>query len=337
MPTIALIVLNYNGKHFLGPCLASITRQTLAPDELILVDNGSTDGSQDWITANYPQAKLVEMGYNSGFSIAMNRGVAESSSDFLALLNNDTECEPQWLEQLAGALSQHPEIGFCASRMLIFQHRDLIDAAGDVFTTAAFAGKRGWLQSERDMKFDKRERVFGACAGAAMYRKVIFEEVGGFDDDFFAYQEDTDLSLRLQLAGYPCLYVPEAVVYHHVGGTSKKQKYGFSIRLEQRNQILLLVKNLPSGFYIRFGLPILLGHFCLFLMRIKRGYGTSAILGLWDALRGLRTALRKRKRIQENRRVTNAYLISAMRKDWIRLLFEPFLQKRNLKRQNVEI
>ena len=337
MSTVSLIILNYNGKHFLEPCLGSIDRQTRTPDELILIDNGSEDGSQEWIRRHCPRARLIEMGYNSGFSVAMNRGVAEATGDYVALLNNDTECAPRWLEELVGALDQHPEIGFCASKLLIFKHRDLIDAAGDVFTTAAFAGKRGWLQSEREAKFDKPERVFGACAGAAIYRRAVFEEVGGFDEDFIAYQEDTDLSLRLQLAGSPCLYVPEAVVYHHVGGTWKKHGYGRVIRLEQRNQILLMLKNLPAGFCIRFGFSIFTGHLCLFFMRIKRGYGISAVLGLWDALKGLRTALRKRKRIQENRGVSNAYLVSVMRKDWFQSLFDPFLLKQKLKRQNVEL
>ena len=336
MSTVSLIILSHNGKHFLEPCLASIVRQTRLPDELILVDNGSDDGSQEWIRINYPQVTLIEMGYNSGFSVAMNRGVAESSSDYVALLNNDTECEPQWLEELTTALDQHPDIGFCASKMLTFRHRDILDAAGDLFTTAGFGGKRGWLQSNRASEFDKPERVLSACAGAAMYRRTAFVEIGGFDEDFFAYEEDTDLSLRLQMAGYPCLYVPKAVVYHHVGGTWKINDYGYCIRLQQRNQILLLVKDLPWQLCIRFGFQIVSGHLCLFLMRIKRGYGTAALLGLWDAIRGLRAAFRKRKSIQENRSVTNAYLVSMLRADWIRLLFDPFLQKRKLRRQNVK-
>ena len=335
MSTVSLIIPNYNGKHFLEPCLASIDRQTRAPEELILVDNGSDDGSQDWIRSNYPQARLIEMGYNSGFSVAMNRGVVESTGEYVALLNNDTECEPHWLAALVDALDRNPDIGFCASKMMIFKHRDLIDAAGDVFTTAAFAGKRGWLQSHRNEEFNKRQRVFGACAGAVLYRHSAFNEVGGFDEAFFAYQEDTDLSLRLQLAGYPCLFVPEAMVYHHVGGTWKKHGYGFSIRLEQRNQILLLVKNLPFCLYIKFGLPILMGHLCLFLMRIKRGYGISAVMGLWDTLLGLPAAIEKRKVIQRNRKVTNAYLVSILRSDWIKLLFDPFHQKRKLRRRNI--
>ena len=336
MSTVTLIILNRNGKHFLEPCLASIDRQTRPPDELILVDNGSDDGSQAWIRAHYPRATLLELGYNAGFSVAMNRAVDIVTGDYVTLLNNDTECEPQWLEVLTEALDQHPDVGFCSSKLLYFSERELIDTAGDLFTIGGFAFKRGWGHMDQD-QYKKPERIFGACAGASIYRRSMFEGIEGFDEDFFAYQEDADLNFRAQLAGHPCLFVPEARVYHHVGGTWKKTGYEFAIRLGQRNVIFVLVKNLPAGLWLRFGIPIILAHGCLFLMRVWGGYGIPVIKGLWDAVTGLRPMLKKRKRIQQNRRVSNAYLASIMTYNWIHLLFEPFYRKRALKRQGIKV
>ncbi len=333
MSTVSLIILNYNGKHFLGPCLASIDRQTRPPDELILVDNGSEDGSQSWIQKNYPNANLIEMGYNSGFSVAMNRGVAESKSDYVALLNNDTECEPQWLDALVDALDTHAEIGFCASRMLYFDNRNLINTTGTTLTVAGIVGMRGWLHRASGA-YGEKDRVFGSCAGAAIYRRSIYEKMGGFDEDFITYHEDADLDFRLQLAGYPCLYVPEAVIYHHVGGTWKTTGQSNAQRLGQRNQILLLIKNLPVKLWLRLCIPIIAGHTCLFLMRIRRGYGFASLLGLLGVIGQLRTTLIKRKHVQESRCVSNAYLISIMDSNWFSSLFEPYIQKRKMKRMS---
>lgn len=336
MATISLILPTRNGKHFLAPCLASIARQTRPPDEVIIVDNGSGDGTQAWLQEQHPQIKLIEIDRNAGFSVAVNRGIEAGSGDYIALLNNDTECDPQWLEALAGILDQYPDVGFCASKIRYFDKRQLIDTVGDAFTTGGFAFKRGWLQIDEG-QYAKPERVFGACAGAAMYRKRMLDDIGKFDEDFFAYQEDADLNFRAQLAGYHCLFVPKAMVFHHVGGTSKTTGYDRWIRLGQRNLIFVLVKNLPVGLWFRFGIPILLSQTCLFAMRVYGGYGVAVLKGLWDAFAQLRPILRKRRAIQRSRRVSNGYLISVMDSHWIRILFDPFIRKRMLKRQNIKV
>ncbi|MDP6417134.1 MAG: glycosyltransferase family 2 protein, partial [Gammaproteobacteria bacterium] len=289
MNTISLIIPNLNGLHFLKPCLESIRRQTRAPDEILIVDNGSTDGSQAFLQQEYTDVSILELGHNTGFSVAMNRAVEAVSGDYVALLNNDTECEPQWLEKLAYALDQHPDIGFCAAKMMHFNRRQIIDTAGDMFSIAGFAFKRGGLHIDQE-QYNRPERVFGACAGAAMYRKSVFDDLGGFDEDFFIYQEDSDLSFRAQLAGFPCLFVPKAVVYHHVGGTSKQSSTAFSRRLkrlEHRNLIFILVKNLPGSLWFRYGLWIILAHFALFLMQASKGFGIATLQGYVDAIRGL--------------------------------------------------
>lgn len=338
MSTVSLIIPNRNGRHFLRPCLESLRQQTRTPDEIIVVDNGSTDGSQGFLRKQYPGVSVLELGYNAGFSVAMNRGVEAASGGYVALLNNDTECEPQWLENLAEALDQHPDIGFCAAKMLHFDRKDLIDTAGDMFSTGGFFFKRGGFQFDEG-QYDQPERVFGACAGAAIYRKSLFDELGGFDEDFFIYQEDGDLSFRAQLAGFPCLFVPDAVVYHHVGGTSRLSSIESSRRLkrlEHRNLIFILVKNLPGSLWLRYGLWIILAYFLLFLMQVRKGYGIATFCGYWDALRGLSPMLGKRRDIQANRCVSPRYIDSIMDTRWIFELFEPYRRKRILRRPGIE-
>ena len=339
MNTVSLIIPNRNGRHFLRTCLESLRIQTRPPDEIIVVDNGSTDGSQVFLREQYPDVTVLELGYNAGFSVAMNRGVEAATGGYVALLNNDTECTPQWLEKLAEALDQHPDIGFCAAKMLHFDRRELIDTAGDMFSTGGFFFKRGGLQFDAG-QYDQAERVFGACAGAAMYRKSLFDELGGFDEDFYIYQEDGDLSFRAQLAGFPCLFVPAAVVYHHVGGTSRRSSIESTRRLkrlEHRNLIFILIKNLPGSLWLRYGLWIILAYFLLFLMQVRKGFGVATLCGYLDALRGLRPMLAKRRDIQADRRVSLKYIDSIMDTHWMYMLIEPYRRKRILLRQDFEL
>ena len=336
MRSVSLVILNRNGLHFLGPCLDSIRRQTRTPDEIIVVDNGSTDGSQEWLSQHHPDIALLDLGYNTGFSLAMNRAIAAATGDYIALLNNDTECEPQWLSELIEALDRHPDVGFCASKMLHYQERYVIDTAGDGLTKAGQTYKRGFLHTD-DGQYDRPERVFGACAGAALYRKQMLDEIGGFDEDFYIFQEDGDLNFRAQLAGYPCLFVPSAIVYHHVGGTWKKTGYEFSIRLGQRNLIFVLIKNLPTVLWIRYGIWIIMNNIYSLLLGIWGGYGMAVLKGRFDVLRGLRLMLRKRHDIQRNRRVSNDYLISILNHHWVHQMVESVRQKRVLRRQGINI
>ncbi len=338
MKTIGLIIPNLNGRRFLGPCLESIAEQTRTPDELVVVDNGSTDGSLEYLRTNFPDVRLLEMGTNTGFSVAVNRAVESVSTDYVALLNNDTECDSHWLASLSHALDSNPDCGFCASKMLYYDQRHLLDAAGDLFNSTGFASKRGWLQVDTG-QFDTMEPVFGACAGAAMYRKDWFDELGWFDEDFFAYQEDSDLSFRAQIAGISCLYVPSAVVYHHVGGTSKQSGTQFASRLKRlefRNLVYVLVKNLPTSLWIRYGIPILLSQFFLIAGQMLKGQGSAAVLGYWDAIREFGNIRIKRNEIQDRRRVPARDLSAKINTGWISTLLEPYRRKKDLRRRGIQ-
>lgn len=333
---VSVVIPNRDGRHFLGPCLDALRRQTRRPDEIIVVDNGSTDGSLELLRAEYPEVVVLELGRNTGFSYPVNRGIEAAAGDYVALLNNDTECDPRWIEELVQALDANPDVGFCASKMLYHHERRLIDTAGDGFTRAGFGYKRGWLHRDEG-QYDQPERLFGACAGAAMYRKRLFEEVGLFDEDFFAYHEDSDLSFRAQLAGYACLYVPTAVVYHHGGATSKRIGRNFSVRLSQRNMVYVLVKNLPGALWLRYGFRLMAFSVCSVLMGVWGGFGMAVLRGRCEAFKGLRTMLRKRRVIQQRRRVSLDRLASVLEPHWIRQMLDPPIRKRALRRQGIAV
>ena len=204
---ISVIIPNFNGQRFLKTCLDSLRKQSYQDFEVIVVDNGSTDGSIKYIAENYPEVRIIPLIKNFGFSRAVNEGIKVSRGKYIALLNNDTEADPEWLKELYYALERNPELGFCASRMINYYHRDILDGAGDCFPRSCRPFKRA-IGNEG---YNITKLVFGASAGAALYKKELFETVGYFDEDFFAYFEDVDLSLRAQLLGFKCLYVSTAI------------------------------------------------------------------------------------------------------------------------------
>ena len=240
---LSIIIINHNGKEHLEACLKSLAAQTLGQDEfeVILVDNGSTDGSVSYLETNFPAVRVVGLGENTGFSRAANAGFRASLGELAVFLNNDTEARPDWLSELKRAAEEHKDFAFFASKMLFFDRRDVIDSAGDVFSALGHGVKRGHGQKDAG-QFDKEEEVFGACGGAAMYSRQAFLDAGGFDEKFFAYCEDVDLSFRLRKAGHKCLFVPKAVVYHKLGGTAKVHS-DTHIYYTQRNQEIVLRKH----------------------------------------------------------------------------------------------
>ncbi|MBA7641507.1 hypothetical protein ES703_49191 [subsurface metagenome] len=302
---ITVIIPNWNGKQFLKTCLHSLRRQTLKDYQVIVVDNGSTDGSVSFLIRNYPEVKLIKFSKNKGFAAAVNQGIKESQGEFVALLNNDVEADPSWLEELSRGLKENPEVGFCASKMLDFTNRRIIMEAGDGYTRSGYAFQIG--NDRPDIgQYDSPKKVFGACAGAAIYRRSMFDKIGFFDEDFFAYLEDIDLSFRAQLMGYECLYIPSAVVYH-VGSASTGSRYNdITVYFSAQNTINTLIKNMPASilcrniFRILKLLILLQGHYI-----IRSKYGRAYFKGLLSAFRQLKPMLRKRKQIQDNKKISH--------------------------------
>ncbi len=242
--TITVVIPTYNGIKYIPDCLDSLKGQLRRPDEIIVVDDGSTDETASLIARSYPEVRLIRLESNRGFATAINEGIRRCQTDHIALLNNDARAEPQWLSELARTLDEQPSTGSCSSKMLFANRPDIVNSIGIGFTRAGTAFDVGYGQKDGE-KFNYPRPIFGACAGAALYRRKLFQDVGLFDEDLFMWYEDADLSFRAQLAGYRCLYVPTARVYHVGGGTASPADR-LHVHYCSRNQILILAKNLPA-------------------------------------------------------------------------------------------
>jgi GT2 family glycosyltransferase len=257
--SISIVIPNYNGAAYLEACLRSLMRQTYPPAEILVVDNASQDQSVEIVHRVAPQAKILVQECNSGFAAAANRGIQAAGGEWIAVLNNDTEAEADWLAECAAAIERHPDASFLACRILDYKERDRIYSAGDCFLRAGIGYRRG--QERLDCEEYRREiAVFSACGCAALYRKATLGEAGCYDEHFFAYLEDVELGLRLQAAGASGYYVPAAKVYHLGGATSGGEFTPLAVRLRTRNAILLLLRSVPGRVLRRCGPMILAGQ-----------------------------------------------------------------------------
>lgn len=308
---ISVIIPNWNGKHHLDDCLSSLRQQTYTNNEIIVVDNGSTDGSQAYIDANFPEVTLVNLPSNKGFTGACNRGYAYSKGDIILLLNNDTAVEPTWLAAIANAFSLYPRVGSVASKMLLFDERHKLHAAGDFMRMNGLPGNRGVWQLDHG-QFDREEAVFSACGGAAAYRRTALEEIGFLDDAFFFSCEDVDIGWRMQLADWQVLYVPSAVVYHKLKASGDGVTASF---YDGRNYLYLLAKNYPTTLFKKHWQKVLTGQINITIEACRHWRGAAARSRLKGQIAGLVTLplmLIKRKTIQKTyRRVDNSQLVDS--------------------------
>lgn len=293
----SIIIPHWNGKHHLDDCLNSLRRQTVSEFEVILADNGSTDGSQAYVQAQFPEVRLLELGENRGFTGACNAGYAASQGDVVILLNNDTEVEPNWLAEILSAFERYPQVGIVASKMLLFDRRNVFHAAGDFYRVDGIPGNRG-VWTEDVGQFDEEEFVFGACGGSAAYRRTMLEEIGFLDDDFFFSCEDVDISWRAHLAGWQVLYVPTAVVYHKLKATGGGVTGSY---YDGRNFLYVLWKNVPAGHWRKYGWQIIRAQLQITYEALRAWRGEAARARLRGQLAGLRGIFRmwpKRREIQ---------------------------------------
>jgi len=318
---VSVIVVNWNGKEFLSECLDGLRQQTYQPFSVILVDNGSSDGSVDFIHIYYPEVRTIALSNNLGFSVANNYALKSIQGEYVALLNNDAVPDRLWIKHLIDALESHPEAGFAASKMLFFDNPDVIDRAGDAYTTAGTGLLRG--RGERACNFKKTEWIFGACAGAALCRTSMLNDIGLFDEDFFLLYEDVDLSFRAQLKGYKCIYVPAAVVYHKAS-SSIVYDSPISVYYSHRNLEWTYIKNMPSKLILRTIWLHVIYDIAAFFFFAANGLIKEFIRAKRDALKGVNRMLRKRRQIQRNRRVDDDYIWSLLKRE----LFLPRLTRR---------
>jgi GT2 family glycosyltransferase len=294
--------------------LPSLRAQTYGDFQVLVVDNGSTDGTADHLRASYPEVKLVELGSNLGFAAAVNRGIAAGDAEHVAVVNNDLELDPRWLERMVAALRDHPGAGSATGKMLFYDRRDVIDGAGDFTSWYAISSPRGRGETDAG-QYDTPEPVFSACGGAALYRRSALDAVGPFDEDFFAYTEDVDWGFRAQLAGWTCRYVPGAVAFHMGGGTSARVA-NWSRYLFFRNTLSMVVKNWPAAALARNAPRLVLFFGKSVVASIRGRWFLALVRGTRDALRQLPRTLRKRRAIQGNRAVGLSYLNGIVRADY---------------------
>jgi len=296
--------------RFIGMCLDSLRRSTFEDFEVIVVDNGSMDGSREWIEQNCPWVRLIRNPENMGFATACNQGIRASAGDYIVLLNNDIEVEPDWLTELYRGMERHPECGMGTTKMMFLDDREVFYNTGDLFHVWSSGGGRG--QGEKDVgQYDKEDYVFGACAGAGIYRRELFDTVGIFDEDFFIFAEDVDLNMRSQLEGFKTVYLPQAKVYHI--GTATVGLYSDRyVYLCKRNDVYVLIKNISLGLYLKYFFTILkhqigdIKYFCY------RGQGLVLFKSKLSALKMLIPLLSRRFRIQSRRTVPDSEIEKIM-------------------------
>lgn len=308
-PAVSVIIVNWNGREHLARCLRSLMAQTYDGFEIIFVDNGSSDGSVLYVREHFPGVRVIENGENLGFATPNNQAIRVAAGRYIVTLNNDTETPPQWLEALVTAAEAHPEIGAFASLVVFDAQRQMIDSAGLSVSLAGIGCQSRLGEDARQVR--EPEEVFGVCAAAALYRRELFDDVGLFDDDYFAYYEDVDLAWRARLRGWRAMLVPQAVVYHVHSATGGRGS-AFKARLLARNKLWTTFKNYPFPAWLAF-LPIIMAYdiigACLPLWRGD----PAAILGLWQGIRQARVALAKRPAIQGRRAVSFRQLMPLMR------------------------
>lgn len=280
-----VVIPNYNGKAFMQDCLTALAKQTSDEFEVLVVDNASVDGSADGLDQWFPGVKVLKLDQNYGFSRAVNEGIRESDCDYVILLNNDTIPFPDYVERLIGAMDADERRFSVSPKMIQAYHRELLDDAGDSYCLLGWGFQRGVGQPVE--RFSKAGRVFSACAGAAIYRRAVFEEIGYFDEMHFAYLEDIDVGYRALIHGYINWYEPEAKVCHVGSGTSGSRYNSFKVKLSARNSIYLNYKNMPLVFFVVNFLPLLVGWLVKYRFFCKLGFGDDYKSGIAE---GIRTA-----------------------------------------------
>ena len=275
---VSVVIPNFNGIAFLDSVLASLEGQTLNNFEVILVDNGSTDGSCSFVTANYPWVHLIELSENFGFCGAVNAGIRAAKAPYVLLLNNDTEVKEDFVEEMLAAIRRHKNAFSCGARMVQYHDRDKLDDVGNYYCALGWSFARG--RGKDIHAYETEDRIFSACAGAAIYRKKSLEKIGYVDEEHFAYLEDTDIGYRARIYGYENWYAPKAIVYHVGSGTSGSRYNQFKTRYSSRNNIYLIYKNMPL-LQIILNLPFLVAGFLVkFLFFAVKGMGKEYAAGI---------------------------------------------------------
>jgi GT2 family glycosyltransferase len=311
---VRVIVLNWNGRRWLEPCLSALKAQTFRDFEVVVVDNASTDGSADVVRQRFPEYRVLQLSANLGFAAGNNAGAKDATATYLAFLNNDTEPDPEWLAALVAAAESDPTVGFVASHIVFMNPQGIVDSAGDGYLRCGGGFKRAHGQPMSGKR--GVEEVFGACGAGFLIHRSLFELIGGFDEEFFMVYEDVDLSYRARLAGARVVCSFDAVV-RHAGSASLGRASGAAVYYGQRNLEWTWMKNSPRRLLLR-SLPSHVLYDLAGLVAYTRAGQLSAWLrGKSAALAGLPSMIRKRQKIQRATTLDPESLWRLMEPDWI--------------------
>jgi GT2 family glycosyltransferase len=316
-PLISVVVLNWNGYQVLDNCLKSLYDQTYQPLEIIVVDNASTDGSVDFVRQKFQDVHLIINEKNLGFGAGNNIGIQASQGSYIMILNNDTRLDPKCVEELKRSIEKDKGYGACASKILLENKPDVIDGVGIVVCPDGLSFGRGRLENRG--RYDAEEEIFFASDCACLYRREMLDDIGLYDEDFFAYADETDMGWRAQLAGWKCIYSPKAIVYHLHSVSSGGRVSSFKAFLVERNRIWVAVKNFPLSMII-FGQLYTLWRYVFQAYGALRGKGAAGrftnnfskgelvkilLKAYLSACKQVPLMLKKRKMIQQKKRITN--------------------------------
>ena len=310
-PRVAVIIPNWNGAHLLRPCLTSLLAQTYDDLEIIVVDNASHDDSLQMIATEFPSVRTVALSANGGYAGGCNAGIEQCEAEIVVMLNNDTEAEPDWLANLVAGLDRHPEAGMATSRIMLYDQRNILNAAGDIYRSDGTPDSRGVWQPYGP-PFNREAMVFGGSGGALALRRTMLDEIGLFEAAFFMYCEDVDLSWRAQLAGYRCVYVPDAVIYHHLSATGGGALSSYYVG---RNTLWTLARNYPPPLLQRNWPSIVSAQLRIAWQALRSFRGAASRARLRGMLAGLITMHRwrsERRARWRRARVTADYVKAIM-------------------------
>lgn len=309
----AVIIPNWNGRNLLEDCLQSLSQQSFKDFEIILVDNGSTDRSLEYVESNFPETKIIKLKENFGFAKAINVGVKSSNADYVVFLNNDTCVDKRWLASLVECADRHQEVISVNSKLLNFYDRKRIDGVGILINEVGQARSIGW-QDKDGIQYFKESYIFGATGGASLFRRNEFIKVGLLDETYFMYSEEVDFAFRAQFLGYKSIFCPEALVFHKHKATAKKMPQHLEY-WQFRNMTQTIIKNFTASIILKRWrwLKIIIVHFNTIFYQLKNGYFWPPFLADTWILFHLPRLLRERRKVQSSREVPDEYIESFLK------------------------
>lgn len=307
-PTASIVIPTYNGRSYLSECLASLKAQTWQGTRVIVVDNASADGTAEFLKSDYPSVELIRLETNTGFAGGCNIGAKAAQGDWIVFLNNDTVVEPDWLENLLTTAASDEKMGACTSKIRMLSDRQRLDAIGSYLTPSGFLRHTGLLENDQG-QYDSLRQIFSPKGVSFAIRKELFNAIGGFDERYFAYFEESDLFWQVWLRGYTIGFAPKSIVYHKVGGTASTFHYAFVDYHSFKNRIRTILKN-AGTITLFWMLPLHLvccaGLAVVNLFKISRWKNAGSIVRAigWNIL-VLPDTLKARRKVQSSRKISD--------------------------------